>query len=79
MRILIGKAYGRKFHTGRRNLGNKAPCTLSYNHQILKFFLESNQLENVSDLNEICARSWGHIEAFRDIISLKISSQQPCP
>ncbi len=27
----------------------------------------SNQLQNVSDLKEICAQSWGHIEAFRDL------------
>ena len=52
----------------------------------LKFFLFAdhlpasllNQWESVSDLKEICAQSWGHIEAFRHIISPKTSLQQPC-
>ena len=35
------------------------------------------QLVSDSDLKEICAQSWGHLEVFRDIISLKTSSQQP--
>ena len=37
-----------------------------------------NQLDSVSDQKEICAQSWGHLEAFRGIISSKTSSQQPC-
>ena len=38
----------------------------------------SNKFQSVSDLKEISAQSWGHIEAFGDTISPKISSQQPC-
>ena len=37
-----------------------------------------NQFQSVSDLKEISAQSWGHIEAFGDTISPKTSSQQPC-
>ena len=52
----------------------------------LKFFLFAghlpasllNQWESVSDLKEICTQSCGHIKAFRHIISLKTSLQQPC-
>ena len=52
----------------------------------LKFFLFAdhlpasllNQWESLSDLKEICAQSWGHIEVFRTIISPKTISKQPC-
>ena len=52
----------------------------------LKFFLFAdnlptsllNQWESISDLKEICAQSWGHIEAFRHITSPKTSLLQPC-
>ena len=52
----------------------------------LKFFLFAdnlpasllNQYESISDLKEICAQSWGHIEAFKHITSPKTSLLQPC-
>ena len=54
------------------------PCILSSNQQILFFpFCRPSSCLIVSDLKKICAQSWGHIEAFRAIISLKTSSQQP--
>ena len=52
----------------------------------LKFFYFSdnlpasllNQWESISDLKEICAQAWDHIEAFRHIISPKTCLLQPC-
>ena len=40
-------------------------------------YSHKNKSECISDLKVICAQSWGCIEAFRDHISPKTSSQQP--